>query len=150
MAYGQTSSGKTFTLMGNDEKPGIIPRFVDDLFSLTEYLSESTFSVQCSFFEIYNESIYDLLNVPIFNHQAEKTNLNLREDPKKGVFVDGLTQEIVSSDIELMSFFMKGASIRTTAETRMNERSSRSHAIFSVIIEHDYIPNVEASNAVPK
>ena len=62
MAYGQTSSGKTYTLIGNNEEPGIVPRFVEDLFSLREYLSESTFDIQCAFFEIYNENIYDLLN----------------------------------------------------------------------------------------
>lgn len=62
MAYGQTSAGKTYSLIGTNDEPGIVPRFTEDLFGLTEYLPNSQFSISCSFFEIYNETIYDLLN----------------------------------------------------------------------------------------
>ena len=78
----------------------------------------------------------------IYLNQPTKSNLNLREDPKHGVFVDGLTQEIVSNFREALSVFSKGETLRTTAETKFNERSSRSHAIFSIIIVHNYIPDV--------
>jgi len=66
----------------------------------------------------------------------------LREDPKKGVFVEGLRHETVADFTETMNAFVKGANQRTTAETRLNERSSRSHAIFSITVEHDYMPKV--------
>lgn len=141
MAYGQTSSGKTFTLVGTDEQPGIIPRYIEDLFCMTNSLP-ANFKIQCGFFEIYNEAIYDLLDVKEF-HQTGKANLSLREDPKKGVFVDGLTQESVTNVGEAIAVFKRGDQFRRTAETKMNERSSRSHAIFCVSVEHDFIPDVE-------
>lgn len=128
--------------MGTEEEPGIVPRFIKDLFGLTEDLCESTFSIQCSFFEIYNENIIDLLNVNDVINKPGKSNLNLREDPKRGVFVDGLTQEIVSTFNDALQVFARGETLRTTAETAYNERSSRSHGIFSLIVEHDYMPEV--------
>jgi hypothetical protein len=64
MAYGQTSSGKTYTLVGSKKDPGIIPRCIEDLFSMTSGFTRcSAFRVRCSFFEIYNEAIFDLLDV---------------------------------------------------------------------------------------
>lgn len=66
----------------------------------------------------------------------------MREDPKKGVFVEGLTHENVCTLEEAMEVFQRGETLRTTAETKFNERSSRSHGIFSIWIEHDYIEEV--------
>ncbi len=62
MAYGQTSSGKTYTLIGQNDEPGIVPRFVEDLFGMKEYLPGNIFNISCAFFEIYNETLYDLLD----------------------------------------------------------------------------------------
>lgn len=75
MAYGQTSSGKSYTLIGNNERPGLIPRFSEDLIGLKEYLSDSSFSITCSFFEIYNEAIFDLLNMGMFLLMQKKLTL---------------------------------------------------------------------------
>jgi len=87
------------------------------------------FDVKCSFFEIYNEQIFDLL-------EDNRSALALREDPKKGVFVENLSQVSVSSLEHMLDTFHAGMSMRSTAETRLNERSSRSHAIFTIKIEH--------------
>lgn len=88
----------------------------------------STFMVRVSYLQIYNEIISDLLKV-------ERTSLEIREDKKKGVFVEGLSEWAVRSPNEVYSLMQKGAQCRATASTKMNDLSSRSHAVFIIILE---------------
>ena len=93
-AYGQTSSGKTHTLMGTDDDPGITIRAVQDVFSLISAIPKTEFLVRISYIEIYNEEIKDLLEPTKKNGQ---TQLRIKDDPKRGPTVDGLKEEIVNS-----------------------------------------------------
>lgn len=133
-AYGQTSSGKTFTMEGSDIRDevyrGIIPRTVEALFngvSEADEFIEFTFKV--SYVEIYMEKIRDLLDV----HRV-KTNLAVREDKTKGIYIAGVTEEYVTSHEELLNFMATGAENRATAATGMNEGSSRSHSVFTITV----------------
>ena len=87
-----------------------------------------TFMVRASYLQLYNEVISDLLKV-------ERTSLQIREDKKKGVFVEGLSEWAVRSPSEIYSLMQRGALSRATATTRMNDLSSRSHAVFIIIVE---------------
>lgn len=134
LAYGQTGTGKTYTMEGfkyNGEDPqrGIIPRAIEDIFGYIreEGDPETTFMIRCSYLQIYNESISDLL-------KTERQGLQIRER-KKGVFVEGLSEWAVRSPGEIYSLMKKGATSRATASTNMNDVSSRSHAVFIVTIE---------------
>lgn len=84
--------------------------------------------VRCSYLQIYNENISDLL-------RTDRTNLHIREDKKKGVYVDNLSEWAVRTPNEIYSLMQKGAMSRATAATKMNDVSSRSHAIFIIIVE---------------
>lgn len=132
-AYGQTGSGKTFTMEGpdinNQELKGIIPRMMDALFQGLVDASESIeFTLRVSFLEIYLERIHDLLD-------TTKTNLQVKEDKIRGIYVQNATEIYVSSPMEMMKVMAAGSSNRSIAATRMNERSSRSHSIFCVNVE---------------
>ena len=128
-AYGQTGSGKTYTMEGflsDPERKGIIPRMMDALFEGLVEASESTeFTLRVSFLEIYLERIHDLLD-------STKTNLQVKEDKVRGIYVQNSTQLYVSSPSEMMKVMLAGSANRSIAATRMNERSSRSHSIFCV------------------
>lgn len=84
--------------------------------------------VRASYLQIYNENISDLL-------KTERTSLQIREDKKRGVFVEGLSEWAVRSPIEIYSLMQRGAMARATAATKMNDVSSRSHAVFIIIVE---------------
>jgi kinesin family protein 3/17 len=84
--------------------------------------------VRASYLQIYNEVISDLL-------RTERSNLQVREDKKRGVYVEGLSEWAVRNPSEIFSLIQKGANSRTTAATKMNPISSRSHAVFIIIIE---------------
>jgi kinesin family protein 3/17 len=84
--------------------------------------------VRASYLQIYNEVISDLL-------RSERSNLHIREDKKRGVFVEGLSEWAVRSPNEIFSLISKGANSRSTASTKMNDVSSRSHAVFIIIVE---------------
>ncbi|GFH13200.1 kinesin motor domain-containing protein [Haematococcus lacustris] len=119
-AYGQTGAGKTYTMLGNiSNGPGGPHENGHD---------QLGYNCKCSMLEIYNESITDLL-VP------SATNLHIREDLQKGCFVDGLTDELVANVDEVMALMRRGAEHRHTGETRMNRESSRSHSVFTCIVE---------------
>ena len=135
LAYGQTGTGKTFTMEGfkynkQDPSRGMVPRSMEEIFRYIENVSNSktTFMVRASYLQIYNEVISDLL-------RTERTNLHIREDKKKGVFVEGLSEWVVRTPSEIYSLIQKGAQARATASTRMNDVSSRSHAVFIIIVE---------------
>lgn len=131
-AYGQTGSGKTYTMEGfisDAEKKGIIPRMMDSLFEGLVEASESTeFTLRVSFLEIYLERIHDLLD-------STKSNLQVKEDKLRGIYVQNSTEVYVGSPSEMMKVMIAGSSNRSIAATRMNERSSRSHSIFCVNVE---------------
>uniref|UniRef100_I3KW60 Kinesin family member 15 n=1 Tax=Oreochromis niloticus TaxID=8128 RepID=I3KW60_ORENI len=139
-AYGQTGSGKTFTMLGpseldnfTDDLRGVIPRSFEYLFFLinreVERSSQSkSFLCKCSFIEIYNEQIYDLLD-------TASASLFLRENIKKGVFVEGVVEKFVNSAAEAYQVLSMGWRNRRVASTSMNRESSRSHAVFTMTLE---------------
>nr|XP_022905790.1 kinesin-like protein KIF14 [Onthophagus taurus] len=138
-AYGQTGSGKSYSMMGDtmfhiDERTGIIPRFCQRLFEKSKHITEldniKSVSIDVSYFEIYNEKIYDLLAVS--TKDTEKTALKVREHPEWGPYVVNLSVHSVNSYEELREWLIMGNKNRATAATAMNEKSSRSHSIFSV------------------
>lgn len=135
LAYGQTGTGKTYTMEGfssslNDPQKGIIPRSMEEIFKFIENASNKrkTFMVRASYLQIYNEVITDLL-------KKEMSPLQIREDKKKGVFVEGLSEWVVRSPIDIYNLMKDGMRNRTTASTNMNDVSSRSHAVFIIIVE---------------
>jgi centromeric protein E len=102
-AYGQTSSGKTFTMKGSSTNPGIIPRALEDVFSIIANTPDREFLLRLSYLEIYNEVVRDLL-------APNKTNLKIHEDLQRGVFVGELTEEIVISVEHAMRLLQIGES----------------------------------------
>lgn len=136
LAYGQTGTGKTFTMEGFDSRElrGIIPRSVEDIFYYIQNTADvsARFLVRASYLQIYNENISDLL-------KPERTNLAIREDKKKGVFVEGLSEWVVRSPHEVYGLIKRGSGVRATGSTRINEVSSRSHALFILIVEQNEI-----------
>ncbi|XP_008398270.1 kinesin-like protein KIF15 isoform X1 [Poecilia reticulata] len=153
-AYGQTGSGKTFTMLGpseldnfTDELRGVIPRSFEYLFFLIGREVErsgnsKSFLCKCSFIEIYNEQIYDLLD-------SASASLFLRENIKKGVFVEGAVEKFVNSAAEAYQVLSMGWRNRRVASTSMNRESSRSHAVFTMTLEskesHNEVVNIRSS-----
>lgn len=139
-AYGQTGSGKSFSMMGksmceivdidSEDCSGITPRFCRDLFKrISKLPTETVSTVEVSYFEIYNEKIHDLLaNAPSTN----RTPLKVREHPEWGPYVVDLSVQVVKTYKELRNWLLIGNKNRATAATTMNEKSSRSHSIFSI------------------
>uniref|UniRef100_A0A3Q3L9T8 Kinesin-like protein KIF13B n=1 Tax=Mastacembelus armatus TaxID=205130 RepID=A0A3Q3L9T8_9TELE len=132
-AYGQTGSGKSYTMMGSAEQPGLIPQLCSSLFSRTvhEAREGECFTVEVSYMEIYNEKVRDLLD-PKGSRQA----LRVREHKVFGPYVDGLSRLAVTSYKDIESLMSEGNKSRTVAATNMNEESSRSHAVFNIILTH--------------
>lgn len=139
LAYGQTSSGKTFTMQGilhSDELQGIIPRMVETVFEkINEAKETMEFMVKSAMIEIYNEKIRDLLD-------PSKNNLNVHEDKQKGIYVDGLTEESIAKAEEVYDIIERGNSNRAIAATNMNANSSRSHSIFIMSITMNDLENM--------
>ncbi|CAN0898612.1 Kinesin-like protein KIN-12A [Linum grandiflorum] len=150
-AYGQTGSGKTYTIWGpsnvmsevgsSSDQQGLTPRVFERLFARIKEASYSLFSEQvkhadrqltykcrCSFLEIYNEQITDLLD-------PSQGNLQIREDVKSGVYVENLTEEYVFTLKDVNRLLIKGLSNRRTGATSVNAESSRSHSVFTCIVE---------------
>ncbi|XP_065833404.1 kinesin-like protein KIF16B [Oscarella lobularis] len=132
-AYGQTGSGKTYTMMGSPGDIGLIPRICNGLYDhILEHQNDgSSFRTEVSYMEIYNEKVRDLLRPKKRAGKAEH-NLRVREHPKTGPYVEGLSQHLVSDYEGIQALMEKGNETRTTASTNMNDVSSRSHAIFTV------------------
>ncbi|GLB34798.1 putative kinesin motor, catalytic domain [Lyophyllum shimeji] len=146
LAYGQTSSGKTFTMTGMDldadptdpnNAMGIIPRAVSHIFSSAKQLKEErggawNYTLKGSFIEIYNEDLIDLLTLD--EAVGGRREVQIREDKDGHIIWGGLREVNVRNAAEVMSLLRKGTSIRRTNETDMNAQSSRSHAIFSLTL----------------
>lgn len=130
-AYGQTGSGKSYTMMGNQMDQGLIPRLCDELFGYITAKANDGISckVEVSYIEIYNEKIRDLLDPDM-----KKKNLKLMDRTSLGVYVDGLKQLAVESFTDLERLMDEGNKSRTVGSTRMNQSSSRSHAVFNIIV----------------
>uniref|UniRef100_A0A915E976 Kinesin-like protein n=1 Tax=Ditylenchus dipsaci TaxID=166011 RepID=A0A915E976_9BILA len=162
LAYGQTGSGKTFTmgtsfesslpssLLSTDNKIGIIPRAARHIFSGIEQrkleakergLVEPVFEILVQFIELYNEEIIDLLT------EERHANIGIREDPIKGeIYLKGVASMPINSAEDLLVALKNGAMNRTTASTNMNQSSSRSHAIFSVLIKQQRMVAVDTND----
>jgi hypothetical protein len=168
-AYGQTGSGKTYTMLGTPENPGLIPRVIQHLFSKLHDededftirnndnknhvdensnasnnnceheniksvvdSSKSKHVIRVSYLEIYNETVLDLLDI-------ESGTKQLRENIKRGVYVDKLVEKKVNTPDEAAEWMAVGNNNRKTASTAMNSQSSRSHAVFTLTIEMSII-----------
>ncbi|GMR36091.1 hypothetical protein PMAYCL1PPCAC_06286, partial [Pristionchus mayeri] len=129
-AYGQTGSGKSYTMMGrpNDEKEaGIIPRLCKNLFERIEGIADAKCTVEVSYMEIYCEKVKDLLS-------PSSSSLRVREHPSLGPYVDDLTKMAVEDYEEILNLMDEGNKARTVACTNMNSTSSRSHAVFTIVL----------------
>ncbi|XP_074313248.1 G-type lectin S-receptor-like serine/threonine-protein kinase At2g19130 isoform X3 [Silene latifolia] len=126
-AYGVTSSGKTHTMHGDDSYPGIIPLAIKDVFSIIQETSGREFLLRVSYLEIYNEVINDLLD-------PTGQNLRIREDVQ-GTYVEGIKEEVVLSPGHALSFIAAGEEHRHVGSNNFNLFSSRSHTIFTLMIE---------------
>ncbi|XP_069927565.1 kinesin-like protein KIF1A isoform X19 [Oryctolagus cuniculus] len=142
-AYGQTGAGKSYTMMGKQEKEqqGIIPQLCEDLFSrINDTTNDNmSYSVEVSYMEIYCERVRDLLN------PKNKGNLRVREHPLLGPYVEDLSKLAVTSYNDIQDLMDSGNKARTVAATNMNETSSRSHAVFNIIFtqkRHDAETNI--------
>ncbi|XAR58182.1 Plus-end-directed kinesin ATPase [Bertholletia excelsa] len=143
-AYGQTGSGKTYTMWGpansllednqSSDQKGLTPRVFEQLFArISEEQNKHAdkqlmYQCRCSFLEIYNEQITDLLD-------PRQRNLQIREDVKSGVYVENLTEECVSTMKDVTQLLIKGLSNRRTGATSINAESSRSHSVFTCVVE---------------
>ena len=117
-AYGQTGTGKTYTMMGSDiydnKERGVIPRSAHLIFkSVANSKSDAEFTLKCSMVEIYKETIRDLLD-------GTKMNLKIKQDREKGIYIKDLTQQSVVSEDEMLDIINFGDEMRTVASTKMN------------------------------
>ena len=164
-AYGQTSSGKTYTMMGTKRDPGIIPRLCRELFEKIEDddnvrkmkvdqgdadsagTTRKVTKCSVSYMEIYNEKVKDLLIVPNKNHKPQFKSrfdnasadegfqtLRVRQHPLHGPFVEGLSKVDVNNWLDCVRIIRQGNEMRSSAHTSMNDQSSRSHAIFQIVV----------------
>lgn len=161
-AYGQTSSGKTHTMQGSAEEPGIIPLAVHDVFDSIDHSEGREFLVRVSYLEIYNEQMVDLFSADTvapptkpqmgssgsrdlfgssigggsFDRPERRVSrLQIKEDSERGVYVSGLKEEIVTSPTQVLELLRTGVARRHVGETNMNAESSRSHTIFRMVVE---------------
>ncbi|KAL5512652.1 hypothetical protein ACEPAG_2918 [Sanghuangporus baumii] len=131
-AYGQTASGKTFTLSGSEEQPGIIPCAMKDVFGHIRRIPSREYLLRCSYLEIYNESIFDLLAPPSARLAANTVQI---QGIGENVILSPLREEVVTSLKGVHDVLERGYANRRTASTDWNERSSRSHSVFRLVIE---------------
>ncbi|XP_059476606.1 uncharacterized protein LOC132197372 isoform X2 [Neocloeon triangulifer] len=128
LAYGQTSSGKTHTMIGNAQDRGIVPLTMENIFHAIDTLPEErSFLLGVSFLEVYNEKVRDLLN-------PEKSDLKVFETPDGNISTD-CHVEMVNTSTQMIELMDQGNKNKSIGETNMNERSSRSHTIFRITIE---------------
>ncbi|KAI0699809.1 kinesin-domain-containing protein [Cytidiella melzeri] len=144
VAYGQTGSGKSYSMMGYGADKGIIPLTCSELFTRVAEKKAAdpniNFTVEVSYIEIYNEKVRDLLN------PKNTGNLRVREHPSLGPYVEDLSKLVVNNYDEMMTLMDEGNKARTVAATNMNETSSRSHAVFTLLLtakRHDVDTNLD-------
>ena len=132
-AYGQTSSGKTFTMQGGDKygagAPGLMHLAADHIFSVIEARSDTDFLLRVSYLEVYNEQLRDLLA------EDGTGEVHIREHPETGVYVEGAQETVVTQPHDMAEALVQGEKRRAVGSTAMNERSSRSHTVFRIVVE---------------
>lgn len=130
-AYGSTGAGKTHTMLGTEDQPGLMILSIEELFSQIERNSqEKDYKLKLSYIEVYNEVIKDLLNT------TKQENLELREDNLKGISVAGVMEIMTTNTEEIMTYIRQGNKNRTKEFTEANDASSRSHAVLQITVEH--------------
>eukprot|EP00741_Cyanophora_paradoxa_P013393 tig00020685_g12932.t1 len=136
IAYGQTGTGKTYTVVGNntsnreDPKRGLLPRAADQIFTeLNSEEDEWAYIVSMNMFQIYKEQIFDMLGGPSGAPHAAADKLDIREDSAQGVYVEGLSEHAVARPIDLLRKLKEGMERRSERDTKSNAHSSRSHAV---------------------
>lgn len=143
-AYGQTGSGKSFTMFGAEtdlsryrpglqkSSAGIIPRAIKDIFAavVQRETSQQSMAVYCSFVQIYNEQIFDLLR-----DSSMQSPLEIHEDRKNGIYVEGLSEYAVQSVNDCLTLLQCGEQHRAVRSTHMNQVSSRSHSVFQLLLD---------------
>lgn len=132
-AYGQTGSGKSYSMVGYGADRGIVPMACEEIFNRIRANTDTNkrFEVYCSMLEIYNENVYDLLNL----NKKDQKGLEIRESKLDGVFVQNLSKTPVSSYEAIDNVVQKGTSNRTVGETLMNKSSSRAHTVVMIRFE---------------
>ena len=148
-AYGATGAGKTYTMLGNENNPGIMPLTLRELFNKVNSFNDREYNLKFWYLEIYNENIRDLLKFMAKNKSNSNldntdnninltTNeyLDLREDPERGIVVNGITEININNSKDMLKILKRGNRNRTQEATGANETSSRSHAILQVSIEY--------------
>ena len=132
-AYGATGAGKTYTMLGTDDQPGIMMLSIDELFrSIEVYSAQRDYMLKVAYVEVYNENIRDLL----MERGGGEEYLDLREDNLKGVCVAGVTEIMTTNVEEIAKYIIQGNRLRTKERTDANETSSRSHAVLQITVEH--------------
>ena len=132
-AYGMTGTGKTFSMQGTAQSPGVIPLAITDIFSYIRENPDREFLLRVSYLEIYNEKIFDLLSLGSAN-APQQDEIKLRED-KGRIYATPLKEEIVQSPNQLLRVIARGDQARKVAGTQFNARSSRSHAVVQIVVE---------------
>lgn len=127
-SYGQTSSGKTFTMTGSSSQPGIIPMAIQQCFDAVHSFPEREFLLRVSYLEVYNEQINDLLNM-------EPTPIKLQHDKKLGTVLNGVKEMVVFDPQQVLALLKAGEAHRHVGSTDMNQKSSRAHTLFRLIVE---------------
>ena len=144
-SYGQTGTGKTFTMIGaGGESQGIIPKSAQYIFNHIQNCTTHGFTVKVGFLQIYMEMLQDLLNP-----NAEK-QIRIREDPEEGVYLSGITWTPVTSTKNCMDLMYQGDKNRNTAFTSMNSHSSRSHAVYMIRVEKRVKHSIEQLEELEK
>ncbi|KAE8577768.1 hypothetical protein XENTR_v10023044 [Xenopus tropicalis] len=133
-AYGPTGAGKTHTMLGNPSQPGVIPRAVRDLLQMTRTAAGGhenenwTYTITMSYVEIYQEKVMDLL-------EPKNKDLPIREDKDHNILIPGVTQKTINSFGDFDEHFIPASQNRTVASTKLNDRSSRSHAVLLIKVQ---------------
>ena len=130
LAYGQTSSGKTYTMEGlidDGSKMGVIPRMINHVFNFIRNNNDIEFIMKASMVELYQEKIRDLID-------TKRVNLNIRETPSRVIYIENLSEYYVYCENDILNILKIGRENRAQASTKMNEHSSRSHSIFMITI----------------
>ena len=126
--YGQTSSGKTFTMNGDKNQPGILPQAIAECFDAVNNMPGRDFILRVSYLEVYNEQIKDLLSMDV-------VPVRIQYDPKKGTVLTGVKEQVVLNTSQVLALIKAGEAQRHVGSTDMNEKSSRAHTLFKIIIE---------------
>ncbi|KAA1111160.1 hypothetical protein PGT21_036955 [Puccinia graminis f. sp. tritici] len=151
-AYGQTGSGKTFTMLGSnddgdDETLGVIPRAVAEVFAFIASDLEREYLLRVSYLEIYNEALKDLLAAD--QSSGTTSRLTIHENNKGRVHVNGIKEEVVTHPMQVLEALTRGEKARHFGATDWNERSSRSHTVFTMTIESRSKSSVSAADTSP-